>query len=428
MAFVTRCPYCGAVWLLPDLDTAERGPVRCSACRNSFDATRELMRVADELFPDLPHPAVTIPTPFAPPKPAAKQTILEAPSPASVTPDPGALPSLAVAAAREHIAHNPVVSTQPDHAEIAEKPSELPTPSASEAPNSSTDSLKVSPAAAPVNKFVGETADNTDIKSNKESQQNASESKKSDDTPILSNAPAVTKAGSRAEPTLRLVPVSGKREPHLTAGSEPKLNPLAPAMHQSKTPADAGKIIPGEDAQKPVRVVMAPAEDNPARKKSVNATGLGSILLAFVLILVLCAVASIIFNQRIIQSLPQTQNFFTNLCGKIPCPGFYLANPEAFVVSKTSLRPLDESGNYALDVTIINGSNVAQAVPWLELDLLDDNDNALMTKTLSPEDYLNDPAATLSIAPNRSMTVRVSLQTNVTSARCVVKPTYPKNN
>ena len=436
MAFVTRCPYCGAVWLLPDLDTAERGPVRCSACRNSFDATRELMRVRDELFPNLPRPAVTIPTPFAPPKPAAKHLILNVNAATPVDADAGAIPSLAAAAAVRPAVLRPSAGAQPAAQPPAQKAPERKTEklapesthtaaAPAEAPHARTDT-------APTNKPVEETAVGTAEPAAKPASetQPAAES-----APRLPDAAAAAKRSVHAEPTLRLVPMAGKREPHLastpageSADEEPKLKLLAAAVHHEKTPADAGKIIPGEDIRKPVRLVMAPAEDKPERKKNLNTAGIGSILLALVLIVVLCAVAGIIFNQRIIQSLPQTQGFFTELCGKIPCPGFYLADSKAFVVTKTSLRPLDESGNYALDVTIVNGSNVAQAVPWLELDLLDDDDNILMTKRLSPQDYLNDPAATPSIAPNRSMTVRVSLQTNVTSARCVVKPTYPDKN
>ncbi|HBZ57770.1 MAG TPA: hypothetical protein DEO49_01275, partial [Sutterella sp.] len=52
MAHVTRCPYCGTVWLLPDAITAERGPVKCAECRHSFDATCDMLEVPDNMFPD----------------------------------------------------------------------------------------------------------------------------------------------------------------------------------------------------------------------------------------------------------------------------------------------------------------------------------------------------------------------------------------
>ena len=52
MAHVTRCPYCGSVWLLPDALTAQRGPVKCSECHHSFDATCDLLEVPDSMFPE----------------------------------------------------------------------------------------------------------------------------------------------------------------------------------------------------------------------------------------------------------------------------------------------------------------------------------------------------------------------------------------
>lgn len=51
MAYVTRCPYCGSVWLMPDKETADRTPVKCPDCNHSFDATCSLTAVPDSLFP-----------------------------------------------------------------------------------------------------------------------------------------------------------------------------------------------------------------------------------------------------------------------------------------------------------------------------------------------------------------------------------------
>lgn len=249
------------------------------------------------------------------------------------------------------------------------------------------------------------------------------------DTIALAN----TASNARTEPSLRLVAVAGKREPRLTSEPAQQAAQTAePQLHAKTTapvaPPQPGRIIPAESIQKPVRVVMAAGHDGKraVRRRSNNYSGMGSIILALVLIVLLCAVAAVIFNQRLITNFPQTEPFFKELCGKIPCPGYFLSDPSAFTVSRTNLRPLDESGNYALDVTVANTSSFAQAVPWLELKLLDENDGVLMTKTLSPDDYLNDPIRTRSIAPNRLLKIRVSLQTNVTSARCVVKPTYPE--
>ena len=144
-----------------------------------------------------------------------------------------------------------------------------------------------------------------------------------------------------------------------------------------------------------------------------------------VLIAIACVVA-VIFNQRLMAAFPQTEPYFDNVCRTIPCPGFYLHLIESFVVSKTNLRPLDESGNYALEVTVVNGSSTAQAVPDLQIELVDDNDGSLLRKTLTPPEFLDPGQADESIAARGQLTVRVNLQTNVTPARCIVTPVYSK--
>ena len=116
-----------------------------------------------------------------------------------------------------------------------------------------------------------------------------------------------------------------------------------------------------------------------------------------VLIAIACVVA-VIFNQRLMAAFPQTEPYFDNVCRTIPCPGFYLHQIESFVVSKTNLRPLDESGNYALEVTVVNGSSTAQAVPDLQIELVDDNDGSLLRKTLTPPEFLDPGQADESIA------------------------------
>ena len=149
---------------------------------------------------------------------------------------------------------------------------------------------------------------------------------------------------------------------------------------------------------------------------------------AVILLLILAAVLSVVFNQRIIKAFPQTQNVFTVVCGKVPCPGFYLADASAFEITRSNLRAVDESGNYLLEITVVNKSNFAQAVPSLDIVLVDDDDSPLMKRTLKPQDYLSDPIGTESIAPGRAMSVRFSLQTNVTPARCVVTPVFSEQN
>lgn len=234
---------------------------------------------------------------------------------------------------------------------------------------------------------------------------------------------------SKTEPHLGLLPTEGlsKSEPHLDIASlktGESAQPRPDAAHRS-----VGSIIPSQAGRSPrdVKVFMAPAPETPDHVPgSSRAAGIASVVTAFILLLVLAAVLAIVFNQRILAAFPQTEPLFIQVCGKVPCPGFFLADASAFEVTRENLRAVDESGNYLLEITVVNRSNFAQAVPSLEIILVDEADNELMRRRLDPRDYLSDPIGTESLAPGRSMSVRFSLQTNVTPTRCVVTPVFPE--
>ena len=418
MALVTRCPYCGAVWLLADRQTAEQGPVRCSACRNSFDATREMMLVADAMFPNLPKPSHAVAA-----TPEADRSSIVEPAPAqpepgeqpmrlqpfvghaeplrAVTPPIEPLPRLQPHAAGDSLSAEPV--TEP------EKPREsgaapAPVPPPQPAP----------PVAEPKpEKTADEPAEPALVKT-----------EEAKPAPVAVQSAATNeKTEPAAQTQPQTVPVTPVRpdercEPHL-----PGRVPAAGGTMQRTS--DIQQIIPAQNNRRPT--VVRSVARRQEKRKTKTGSGWSSFLLLVLLLIILAGIGAVAVNQKIMDAFPQTRPVFDELCGRIPCPGYFLRDPSAFVVSKTTLRNVDESGNYALEITIINGSNVAQGVPYLELELLDDDNGVLLKKTMSPDDYLKDPSATKSLAPNRSLSIRVTLQTNVTPARCTVRAVYPNN-
>lgn len=492
MVFVTRCPYCGCVWRLPDRETAERGPVKCSSCQHSFDATSDLLQVPGSLFPNLPRPARAVrrPSPFAPSQAAAaafeplpRQTVPErirtaaapAVAPVSAPAAPIAAPETAPQTAPQAAAvfepetpaepaetpaapvAEPAPVMQPEAAGAASE-AELetefkgesrggyaPSPSGEMPEAKAEPEASEAPAAAPVEKPAAAEAAPEAL----QETQNRPES----ETPHLQGVPLnphtgghtglkVPAAGevaplstagksSKTEPHLGLLPTEGlsKSEPHLDIASlktGESAQPRPDAAHRS-----VGSIIPSQAGRSPrdVRVFMAPAPETPDHVPgSSRAAGIASVVTAFILLLVLAAVLAIVFNQRILAAFPQTEPLFIQVCGKVPCPGFFLADASAFEVTRENLRAVDESGNYLLEITVVNRSNFAQAVPSLEIILVDEADNELMRRRLDPRDYLSDPIGTESLAPGRSMSVRFSLQTNVTPTRCVVTPVFPEKD
>jgi len=337
MAYVTRCPYCGAVWLLPSKDTAERAPVKCSKCAKCFDATRDMIEVSDSLFPGFK------------PEPAAAPQDVVAPSttPTAVPAEP----------------------LHPDATQPASTPAEASTTTvasvaAGQVPLASTTTSQV-PRSIPLN-----VSENTQRQFDKLND-------------LMSD-------------------FSGRMEPSVG----------------STSPSTTKTIIPTPSIKPPFET---PGVSMRRAKKHSSAPGT---ILAGVLILGILAIAAVLFNQKVIELFPQTKATYENLCTKITCPGFYLKNIEAFAITKAQLTNSGAPGSYSLEVTILNGSQTAQAVPHLSLQLVDENDAEIAKRILTPADFLADPTVK-SLAAGRTLTITVNMRTNTTPSRCVATPIYP---
>ena len=396
MAYVTRCPYCGSVWLMPDKETADRTPVKCPDCNHSFDATCSLTAVPDSLFPG------RVPVMLqGSGMPAAATDKKE---PFSVIPE-------IAAEEKPEAAPESTEESAPDFADAAPQ-----------TPQADTAESTLKEAAAP----------------EAEDQPRAAHETPAEAEPEKTSAPAQKAEPAQSTQPEQPAPIAGvplaKPETKLNAtatalslmqkgfSNEPRLGNLS-----SLQSAVAGNGTPKLKIEAEVaQATDSAAHGAPAKAGRKKRSGAGSLILTVIVLIAIACVAAVIFNQRLMAAFPQTEPYFDNVCRTIPCPGFYLHQIESFVVSKTNLRPLDESGNYALEVTVVNGSSTAQAVPDLQIELVDDNDGSLLRKTLIPPEFLDPGQADESIAARGQLTVRVNLQTNVTPARCIVTPVYSK--
>lgn len=396
MAYVTRCPYCGSVWLMPDKETADRTPVKCPDCNHSFDATCSLTAVPDSLFPG--RVPVMLQGSGMPAAAADKK------EPFSVIPE-------IAAEEKPEAAPESTEESAPDFADAAPQ-----TPQADTAESTPKE------AAAPEG----------------EDQPRAAHENPAEAEPEKASAPAQKAEPAQSTQPEQPAPIAGvplaKPETKLNAtatalslmqkgfSNEPRLGNLS-----SLQSAVAGNGTPKLKIEAEVaQATDSAAHGAPTKAGRKKRSGAGSLILTVIVLIAIACVAAVIFNQRLMAAFPQTEPYFDNVCRTIPCPGFYLHQIESFVVSKTNLRPLDESGNYALEVTVVNGSSTAQAVPDLQIELVDDNDGSLLRKTLTPPEFLDPGQADESIAARGQLTVRVNLQTNVTPARCIVTPVYSK--
>ena len=396
MAYVTRCPYCGSVWLMPDKETADRTPVKCPDCNHSFDATCSLTAVPDSLFPG------RVPVMLqGSGMPAAATDKKE---PFSVIPE-------IAAEEKPEAAPESTEESAPDFADAAPQ-----------TPQADTAESTLKEAAAPEG----------------EDQPRAAHETPAEAEPEKASAPAQKAEPAQSTQPEQPAPIAGvplaKPETKLNAtatalslmqkgfSNEPRLGNLS-----SLPAAVAGNATPKLKIEAEVaQATDSAAHGAPTKAGRKKRSGAGSLILTVIVLIAIACVVAVIFNQRLMAAFPQTEPYFDNVCRTIPCPGFYLHQIESFVVSKTNLRPLDESGNYALEVTVVNGSSTAQAVPDLQIELVDDNDGSLLRKTLTPPEFLDPGQADESIAARGQLTVRVNLQTNVTPARCIVTPVYSK--
>lgn len=490
MAYVTRCPYCGSVWLVPDKETADRTPLKCPDCRHSFDATCSLLKVPDELFPgrtavplfptgssvakprpavpsDIPTAPAIVPTsaiPAAPAAPAPHEDTLDAavftPRPVMTEPKSAEEPFVP-AAPVESMTESPLPTVEAHEEPVTVPVSDLgadseplaaPTFEAmpSDAPTTpSPEFPATAPVAAETDMTPVETPAVDEVVPDVQPvpiQEPAQEVPVVSVTPTPEPAPAVSApapvqeppkpASDDVPPSPALTPkvISSQAKDAATALSlmqtpnlisEPRLGNLSGLK---KVVAENEKTTPIRTPRVTTSAAPAPAAASAPRRPLRTAKKKGataSLILVTALFLVIAAVTAVVFNQKVMEVLPQTAPYYNNVCRTVPCPGFYLHDINAFAVSKTQLRPLDESGNYALEVVVLNGSETAQAVPYLQIELVDDNDGSLLRRTLAPEEYLDKGQKLVAIAPQGQLTVRINLQTNVTSARCIVTPLYP---
>ena len=335
MAYVTRCPYCGAVWLLPDKETAEAAPVKCSKCLKCFDATRDLLSVPDALFPQ-------------------SQALAQKAAPKQLVPT----------AEEKRI---PDGQTPTEHPAIQ----------------------------APVLSAV------TQEKTTPAEQAHPAKD-------IAPTAPSKQAQKQLEKLSILMSDFSGRTEP--TVGIPSRQDPKL--QENGKVPETEDKTL---DPAIPQTVGTAP-------KKKKNTWG-GPVLIG-VLSVVILAVSGIVFNQSLLQKFPSSKPLFDSVCTRITCPGFFLKNIEAFAVTKAQLTSSGTPGNYTLEVTILNGSTIAQAVPHLSLQLVDDNDAEITRQILKPADFLADPSVK-SLGAGRSLTVHINMRTNATPSRCIATPLYP---
>ncbi len=371
MAHVTRCPYCGSVWLLPDARTAERGPVKCSECRHSFDATCDLLEVPDSMFPDQTQ-SDDLPVESFPPSAAFRNSGLVRLSPSSIEP-----------------------TLQPA-AQPAAEPKEAPVPDAVQ-PRSHGESELKQPENKPVRTEPHMSAPQA------QSQP--------EPTATPSPAPRIAPADSRQDPSLgdiaKFHEASGLPAPRITTPSSPKAED-APRASARRAP------------------IRADFEGSIAHRKPDRSGTDMSIGLTLLLVVLIVAIAAVVFNQKIIKRYPDSDQLFSRICRTVPCPGYCFKDIESLAVTRSMLRSLDAEHQFLLEATLTNTASVEQTLPNLRIEFFDGAGEPLLKRTVTPEQYLESGMGkkTRSLKGGKSLTVRFTLASSVAPTRSSITPLY----
>ena len=396
MAYVTRCPYCGAVWLLESKEQAENAPVRCSKCNNFFDATRDILSVPDSLFPETATAQKAAPVP-------------EAPKSVSNTPVTASPVTSTMATETSPTADKDVSSVLPSEEKEADD---------GKAPLAPVISAPINATVAPEVK-VAEKEEEQAADSEKDSEEESPSLEEEEEEENFPSAPITPAQKGIPLRTPNSAKEQLERLNNLMSDFSGRTEPTVGLPTNAPTPEAKTSGKPENSAAGGVALTEAVAPKKKQKKSSSTGT-----LLVLGLFLVILAVVAVIMNQSVIEKFPKTKPIFEAVCTKITCPGFYLKNIEAFAVTKAQLTNTGTPGSYTLEVTIINGSNIAQAVPHISLQLVDENDAAIAEQTLAPSDFLADPGIK-SLGAGRSLSINVNMRTNATPSRCIATPLYP---
>lgn len=114
------------------------------------------------------------------------------------------------------------------------------------------------------------------------------------------------------------------------------------------------------------------------------------------------------YRQQLLADYP----FLAPVCEHLPCFDPVTHEPDRFRVMQRAIRPAaNQPGALTLDAAIRNDAHAAQALPDIQLSLVDIEGKVLIRRSLSPRDYLFPPPepGTL-VAPGEVITIVVDFK------------------
>ena len=134
-------------------------------------------------------------------------------------------------------------------------------------------------------------------------------------------------------------------------------------------------------------------------------------LVTLLALVVLSAAGLLLGHKTVLGTMPQLRPVYEEVCMKAPCPGFVWQNAAAFKVTAEIERPLETADDADREVAprLSNTSELPQALPILEMKLLDAAGETLAQRVLEPADYGFGGRDV--VAPGADVAVRLTVTT-----------------
>lgn len=141
-------------------------------------------------------------------------------------------------------------------------------------------------------------------------------------------------------------------------------------------------------------------------------------LVTLLALVVLSAAGLLLGHKTVLGTMPQLRPVYEEVCMKAPCPGFVWQNAAAFKVTAEIERPLETADDADREVArrlpvvtarLSNTSELPQALPILEMKLLDAAGETLAQRVLEPADY--GFGGRDAVAPGADVAVRLTVTT-----------------
>jgi len=235
-------------------------------------------------------------------------------------------------------------------------------------------------------------------------------------------------------------PKPGHIEPTLSAHeATPPLNDPEPVMTDAgATAAAAGATAAAAAAASatPAFSALSPDEgrepftvtrEAPARAPRRTGWRIVGVLLALVFLALLAAQLAWWLRETVMVYWPGSQPIYVQVCKQLGCQITPPRDIDGLQVLPSALRQVDDPHHLELKVPLRNHFNVALAYPAMELTLLDPQNNIVVRRVLTPQDYAKPGTRIEDGLPAHStQTMIVRLDTgNVTASNFRIEIFYP---